>query len=512
MKKYLLFITILSLVFSINIFAQLTPQQAVKGMSRGINIGNTMDAPNGENTWGNPYIQQRAFNDYKNAGFTAVRIPITWDQHTLTYPPYTIDPVWLSRVEQVVDWGLQSGLFIIIDAHHEAWIKTWYSDSTVARFDSIWSQIATRFQGKSDSLIFEILNEPYPMSSANVNSLNAQVLKIIRKTNPTRIVSFSGYMWSNSNELVSAAIPDPADKYLIGYYHSYDPYPFGLVGTGTYGTASDINSTKAKFDQVTSWSISHNIPVILDEFGYMKNCDYNSRMCAYGTVVDQALSHGVGAFAWDDGGDFPIYNRYNYTFNEIKDILIHTYPQSPNGLKISQVNGSAIRLQWHNRNSENDSIIIQRRTGSSSFYDFAKVAPADSQFIDTLAVPGVTFYYRIKIILKNSTEVQSYPILLNDIATSIKSIKAPLKFELSDNYPNPFNPSTQISFSLLMQEKVTLKVFNIIGQEVALIINREMPAGSHTVQFNAGNLSSGVYIYQLNAGPFNSNKKMMLLK
>ena len=82
------------------------------------------------------------------------------------------------------------------------------------------------------------------MSQQNVNSLNTNVLKVIRKTNPTRIVSFSGNEYSNSDQLVSAAIPDPSDKYLIGYYHSYDPYPFGLKGPGTYGSASDTRLPK----------------------------------------------------------------------------------------------------------------------------------------------------------------------------------------------------------------------------------------------------------------------------
>ena len=319
-------------------------------------------------------------------------------------------------------------------------------------------------------------------------------------------------MWSNSDQLVTAAIPDTSDKYLIGYYHSYDPYPFGLIGTGTYGTAADINATKAKFDQVTSWSKTNNIPVILDEFGYIDTADYNSRMCAYGTVMDQALSHGVGAFAWDDGGNFPIYNRTTFGFNEVKDILIHTYPESPSGMKISQLNGNSIKVQWHNRDTENDSIVIQRRIGNGSFSDYSVVAPSDSQFIDIATTPGNSYYYRLKIIMKDSVEVQSYPVMINDIATSVKTSNLPFQFYLYNNYPNPFNPSTEISFSLQESEKVTLKVYNVLGQEVALLVNQEMTAGQHSVKFDGNGLSSGVYIYKLNAGSFSSIKKMVLLK
>lgn len=410
MKNHLRIPALLLILFSVSVKAQLSPQNAVKGMIRGINIGNSLEAPD-EGEW-NPPIQEHAFDDYKNAGFTAIRIPITWDAHTSKIPPYLIDSKWMNRVEQIVDWGLQRGLFIIINAHHEGWLKTWYTDSTAARFYGIWKQISARFKDKSDSLIFEILNEPTPMAQKHVDELNTAVLKIIRQNNPTRIVSFSGYGWSNSDQLDSAAIPDSSDKYLIGYYHSYDPYPFGLVGPGTYGSDSDITATKAKFDQVAAWSARNHIPVILDEFGYMYKCEYNSRMCAYGTVVSQAICHGVGTFAWDDAGDFPIYDRTTFSFNDIKDILIYTTPESPDGLKISRLNGTSINIKWHNRNSESDSTIIQRRADSGIFENYAVAGPAVTEFTDSTAVPGNTYYYRLKIIKKDLTTIESYPVCL----------------------------------------------------------------------------------------------------
>jgi len=481
-------------------------------MTRGINIGNTMEPPGGEGTWGNPPVQERAFDDYRNAGFTAVRIPIMWDGHTSTVWTYAIDSAWLSRVEQVVDWGLQRGLFIIINAHHEAWIKNSFTSANIARFDSIWSQIAARFQGKSDSLIFEIINEPYPMSESNVDVLNAQVLGIIRRTNPTRIVAFSGYMWSNSDQLIAAAIPDRSDYHLIGYYHSYDPYPFGLVGTGTYGSPSDINATTAKFDEVATWSAQKVIPVTLDEFGYIDSCEYNSKMCAYGTVVDQALRHGVPSFAWDDGGDFPIYNRTTGGFNEIKDVLIHTYPQSPNGMKISHGTNNTITLQWHNRNVEDDSIVVQRRVGSGSFVNYAKVAPTDSVFRDSATSAGGQYFYRLSVWMKDSTELQSYPITINLLATWVPPAKGPSRFNLFDNFPNPFNPSTTIRYELPKFSMVRLSVYDILGREVSVLVNERKNAGSYEVKFDAAGLSSGVYFYRIQAGEFTQTKRLLLLK
>jgi hypothetical protein len=511
LKKRINIMSLLLLLAAVSMNAQLSPHDAAKGMARGINIGNTMEPPT-EGAWGNPPVQEHAFDDYKNAGFTAIRIPITWDGHTSTTPPYAIDSAWLARVEQVVDWGLRRRLFIIINAHHESWIKNSFTTANIARFDSIWSQVAARFKNKSDSLMFEIINEPYPMSEPNVNALNAQVLKIIRQTNPVRIVSFSGYMWSNSDQLVTAAILDSSDKYLIGYYHSYDPYPFGLIGTGTYGSAADINATKAKFDQVTSWSNKNNIPVILGEFGYIDTCEYNSRMCAYGTVVDQSLSHGVPSSAWDDGGSFPIYNRITGGFSEIKDILIHTYPQSPNAMKISQGANHSIKLQWHNRNTESDSILVERKVGSGSFGTIAEVAPTDSVYTDVSTSAGTSYYYRLSIMMKDSVKVQSYPIMLKPAITFVSPVIAPLGFGLSDNYPNPFNPTTVIRYVIPKYGIVTLKIYDALGREVETLVNRFQGMGSYELTFDGSFLPSGMYFYRLIAGGFSVTKKMSLVK
>ena len=102
-----------------------------------------------------------------------------------------------------------------------------------------------------------------------------------------------------------------------------------------------------------------------------------------------------------------------------------------------------------------------------------------------------------------------------DIVTAINSkgnYYAPSQFKLNQNYPNPFNPSTMISYVLPKTSLVRLKVYNILGQEVAVLINGEQNAGSHNVLFNASKLSSGVYFYSLRAGSNISTKKMILLK
>jgi hypothetical protein len=97
---------------------------------------------------------------------------------------------------------------------------------------------------------------------------------------------------------------------------------------------------------------------------------------------------------------------------------------------------------------------------------------------------------------------------------SVRDINAgiPENYSLSQNYPNPFNPTTKIDFSLPVSGLVTLKVFNILGQEVATLMNSEMKAGNYSVDFDASKLSSGVYFYKLQAGSFVQTNKLSLIK
>ncbi|MBE0539129.1 MAG: T9SS type A sorting domain-containing protein [Ignavibacterium sp.] len=87
-----------------------------------------------------------------------------------------------------------------------------------------------------------------------------------------------------------------------------------------------------------------------------------------------------------------------------------------------------------------------------------------------------------------------------------------LDFNLQQNYPNPFNPSTIISYSIPQSSLVTLKVYDIIGNEVAALVNKTQPAGKYDVRFNGSNLSNGVYLYRIETDNFISTKKMILMK
>ena len=100
-----------------------------------------------------------------------------------------------------------------------------------------------------------------------------------------------------------------------------------------------------------------------------------------------------------------------------------------------------------------------------------------------------------------------------DDATSMNDEgKVVTNYSLYQNFPNPFNPTTRIQFQLPNREYVTVKVFDILGNEVAILVNGEMEIGSYEVEFDASNLPSGIYFYRLQAGEFINTKKMILMK
>jgi len=92
------------------------------------------------------------------------------------------------------------------------------------------------------------------------------------------------------------------------------------------------------------------------------------------------------------------------------------------------------------------------------------------------------------------------------------TVLKPDKYEVTQNYPNPFNPTTKIEFVLPVDEKVTLKVYDMLGREVTTLINEVLAAGHHDVEFNASNIASGTYIYVISTPNYRQIKKMMLIK
>jgi hypothetical protein len=114
------------------------------------------------------------------------------------------------------------------------------------------------------------------------------------------------------------------------------------------------------------------------------------------------------------------------------------------------------------------------------------------------------FSYRLKQIDNDGKYEYS-----KTIEVDINPVK---KYELSQNYPNPFNPATTIRYSIPVSSQISLKVYDVLGNEAASLINENKEPGSYKVEFDASGLSSGIYFYKLEAGDFRQIKKSVLLK
>lgn len=114
----------------------------------------------------------------------------------------------------------------------------------------------------------------------------------------------------------------------------------------------------------------------------------------------------------------------------------------------------------------------------------------------------------------SSPAVHNFVILTADQATSVNSMgnNSPAGFNLDQNYPNPFNPSTVISFSIEKKSSVMISIYNVLGQKIRTLVNGDFTAGNHSINFNAENLSSGIYFYELKAGSQHIVRKMNLVK
>ena len=173
--------------------------------------------------------------------------------------------------------------------------------------------------------------------------------------------------------------------------------------------------------------------------------------------------------------------------------------------------GTNVELNWTTATeTNNQGFQVERMVAEGSFEQVGYIAgfgtttePKAYSFTDAKLDEG-NYTYRIKQIDFDGTFEYSEEV--NVIIT------LPLEFALEQNYPNPFNPSTTIKYSVAEDGFVKLAVYNMLGEEVATIVNSTQKAGRYEVNFNASNLATGVYVYRIEAGSFVSSKKLMLLK
>lgn len=313
----------------------------------GWNLGNTLDATgtglSSETSWGNPTTTPELIQALKDAGFNAVRIPTTWEKHM--DENWNIDPEWMARVKEVVDYAYDRDMYVILNMHHEEWHCPYEADkANIAEgLTAAWTQIAEEFKGYDEHLIFEGMNEPrwkgtqWEWNGGNdegrsvVNYLNNVFVDTVRATggnNEHRFLMICPYA-ANSGESALSALEIPDDKNIIVSVHAYIPYSFALQENGTYlwveekaASINDINTLAEVLDRLF---ISKGIAVIIGETGAMNryytvtldetvegtaeakttsksNEEYRAAWAEY--YFGKFKEIGIPCFWWDNGAFF----------------------------------------------------------------------------------------------------------------------------------------------------------------------------------------------------------------
>jgi len=346
------------------LFSDKTALEFVSGIKIGWNLGNTFDASDLgwlganppvadlEKAWVGVVTTQENIDAIKNAGFNAIRIPVSWTK--CADSKYIIRKDWMDRVTEVVNYAVNNDMYIILNTHHDENVfKFKNADKTEAlkAFKIIWAQIAFNFKNYSEKLIFEALNEPRTKNSpnewnggtqeerANLNEYYKVFVETVRASggnNGNRFIMLNPYAASGTTTAMNAlVIPnDTAKDKIIVSFHSYSPYDFALNIKGTDEWSESVSSNKTditgSMDSYKTKFIDKGIPVIIGEFGAMHKNNTAARTAWAKFYVSEAKKRGIPCFWWDNhsfegnGELFGLLNRKDnsFPFPEIIDALM----------------------------------------------------------------------------------------------------------------------------------------------------------------------------------------------
>jgi len=177
----------------------------------------------------------------------------------------------------------------------------------------------------------------------------------------------------------------------------------------------------------------------------------------------------------------------------------------------ANTNNNNVELNWSTATEVNNKgFDLQRRSENQDYKSIAFIdgygttTERQNYYFKDQSLSEGTYYYRLKQLDFNGEFDYSDEIIVE--------ISNPVSFDLAQNYPNPFNPSTKINYTIAEAGFTSLKVYDVLGNEVATLVNGEKPAGEYDVEFSGSELNSGIYFYQLKAGSFIETKKMQLIK
>ena len=252
-----------------------TAVQLAAKFKLGWNIGNTLEATGGETSWGNPLITESYVKFVKQQGFTAIRLPCSWDIHVDDKATAHIDPTWMNRIKEVVGYCVNNDLYVMLNIHWDGgWLENNIinakQDSVSAKQKALWEQIATAMRDFDEHLMFASANEPAADNAekmAILASHHQTFVNAVRSTggkNSHRVLIVQGPNTSATltSELMNTLPTDPAANRLMVEVHNYTPSQFCFLnedvswgkmvyywGTGNHSTIEpDRNPTYGEED------------------------------------------------------------------------------------------------------------------------------------------------------------------------------------------------------------------------------------------------------------------------
>jgi endoglucanase len=271
-------------------------------------------------------FEWRHFAEIRKAGFDFVRVNLQAFSHMDAQN--RLEPQWFGKLDDVVREAQKAGLGVILDEHDFDKCSS-DVDMCRARLSAFWQQVAPRYANAPRNVAFELLNEPHDKLNGDVwNTLFAQLLGIVRQTNPTRIVVVGPTHWNSLNDLPLLQLP--SDPNLLVTFHYYEPFHFthqGATWAGeevkhlhgiTWGSEQDRATLRADFDKVAAWSAATHRPILLGEFGaYDKSgTPLDLRVAYVSAVRSEAERHGFGWAYWQFEGDFVVWDMPNQRWIE----------------------------------------------------------------------------------------------------------------------------------------------------------------------------------------------------
>lgn len=294
------------------------PAPAALPVGTCINMGNSLEPPQ-EGEWGGSNISKADFERIKAAGFDTVRIPVRWHNKSLSEPPYTVDPKWMARVVEVVDWALDAELNVILNSHH--FDPIYESPLEVAPWHGgVWQQIAVQFADyPEETLWFELENEPHKnFDHSNLLETLGPALEAVRAINPTRPVIYGGEEWSGVNSLATLPLPDDANIYPT--FHYYDPFDFTHQGASwtapnvpppgrKFGSAADRASLAEDVQKIRDYiARTGKVPFMGETGAYDLHVSTPERVEYHRAVTAAFASTGIGICMWAYTNTYPFYD------------------------------------------------------------------------------------------------------------------------------------------------------------------------------------------------------------